>query len=435
MNSTEYPLQEFSQLRQQAEEALKKISRRKKSASSTKYSIVDTLKLLNELQVHQIELELQNQELQESRIRVEMGLAHYTDLYDFALAGYFTFDREGIITQINLMAATFLAVERCELLGKPFVNFITKNQHFIFKALLDRVFATRVRQNCELTIVRNDHSSMILQIEAKLYNNGQDCQAVVQDITEQRRRENLARLHQVELTQIARVNSMGELASAIAHEINQPLTVILNYVNGCVRRLEDNNYKIEEILDVLRIVAKQVELAGKIMHHMKNIVRQDETYYKSVFINDIAEAATSQIQKEMQYYLSAPLELDLSDNLPLVNADHIQIELVILNLLRNSFESVCNANVENPKIILRTCRQDDMIVVSVTDNGPHYSTEVESHLFEPCFTTKKAGAGMGLSISRTIIEAHSGHLSSKRLPVVGVCFQFSLPAIMKEYEV
>lgn len=418
---------EPSTLRQRAEESLRKGRKKENFPKST----AEMIHLLQELQVHQIELELQNQELQESRTEVELALAHYTDLYDSAIVGYFTFDCNGIILQTNLMGATFLGMERFKLLGKHFVTFIEQDECSIFRDLLKKVFTTQQRQGCELTLSKNGLSSKVqhrvLQIDATLFNSGQECRAVAQDITEQKQKEKLARLHQQELTQVARVNSMGELATAIAHEMNQPLTVILNYVNGCVRRLESNHYKIAEILDVMRLVSKQVELAGKIMHHMRNIMRQDETYYKLVSINDIAEAAISQIQKEPLYDLSVPLELKLGNNLPLVNVDHIQIELVILNLLRNSLEAVYKAHIAKPKLILRTEQQNNMIIVSVTDNGPHYSLEEEMHLFEPCFTTKETGMGMGLSISRTIVEAHSGRLSSHRISVSGVCFQFSLP--------
>lgn len=419
IKSTDKP----SKLRQRAEEHLYK-NKQKENQPKT---IVETMHLLHELQVHQIELELQNQELEESRAAVELALAHFTDLYDSAIAGYFTFDRNGMILQTNLLGALFLGLERSKAFGKYFTTYIMPDECDIFNELLKKVFTTQDKQSCEVTLSKDDSPFLIVQIEATIFNNGQECRAVVQDITERKQKEKLARLHQLELTQVSRVNSMGELASALAHEMNQPLAVILNYVNGCIRRLESNNYTIDEIIDVMRLTAKQVELAGNIMHHMKNIVRQDMTYYKLASINEIAEAAVSQIQKEPHYDSSVTIELQLENNLPLVNVDYIQIELVILNLLRNSIESFQKFKVDRPKLILRTNLQNDFINVSVIDNGPHYSLDEEMHLFKPCFTTKKMGMGMGLSISRTIVEAHLGYLSSNKLSVTGVCFQFTLP--------
>lgn len=421
--------QKSSRLRQRAEESLSERKKTKKEPKST----ADIMQLLHELQVYQLELELQNQELQESQTQVENTLAHFTDLYDSAITGYFTFDSKGVIIQTNLMGASFLEMERSKVLGKHFANFIIEDNRSIFIDFLKKVFLTQQKQSCEIAILKKNQENRIVQIDAKMSTHGQECRAMAKDVTEPIQQEKLARLHQLELTQVARSNSMGELASVIAHEINQPLAVIVNYVNGCVRRLESNNYKISEILNVMRLVSKQAELAGKIMHHMKNIARQDETYYKPVLINSIAKAATSQIQKETHYNFSITLALELADNLPLVNVDHIQIELVILNLLRNSLESISKANIDKPKITLRTECQNEMIIVSVTNNGPHYSTEEEAHLFAPSFTTKKTGMGMGLSISRTIIEAHTGRLTSHKMPVFGVCFQFSLPIIQEKH--
>lgn len=410
-------------LRQRAEEYLWKNRKKEKQLQTTS----EIMLLLYELQVHQLELELQNQELQESQAQTEIALAHYTDLYDSALTGYFTFDDKGTIVEVNIMGAFFLGMERSKIIGKYFVAFLEEDKRFTFNDFLKKVFGVRAKHSCEIALLKSGLESKLLYLEATALDNGKECRAVVQDITERIQKEKLARLHQRELNQVMRMNSMGELASAIAHEINQPLGIIVNYANGCVRRLESNNYEVSEILNVMRLVVKQAELAGEIMHHMQNITHQDATYYKRVSINDIVETAALQIQEEIYYDLSGTLELNLGDNLPMVNADYIQIELVVLNLLRNSLEATCHANVKNPKILLHTEYRNNRVFVSITNNGPHYLLEEEAYLFKPSFTTKKTGMGKGLSISRTIIEAHLGYLSAHKMPIVGVCFQFSLP--------
>lgn len=420
MISTQNPFPQSS-LRLRAEGCLK---RNRNNHNSDKLT-AETLQLLHELQVHQIELELQNLELQESRTRVEIGLAHYTDLYDHAVAGYFTFDHEGIIIQTNLMGASLLRMERSQVLGKHFVSFLAVDDCFVFNDLLKKVFRSEQRQSCEVKLSKNGECFMVIQIEATLFK-GQECRGIVQDITDRVEKEKWAQKHQMELEQVARINSMGELASSIAQKLNHPLTVVINYVNGCVRDLESNNYEASEVLEAMRVAAKQIELVGDIMQHMKKVVRQHESSYKLISINEVAEVAVSQIQKEPDYDVTVPLILELENELPLVSGDHIQIELVILNLLRYSLEAVHKAKVAKPKLILRTERQNSMIIVSVINNGPHYSEEDERQLFEPSFTTKKEGLGM-LSISRTIVEAHSGRLSSYKLSTFGVCFQFTLP--------
>ncbi len=429
MNDSLFQSQVFSSLRQRAIKILKTSKRKMNSSDST----METVQLLHELQVRQIELELQNQELQESRTAAETALAHYTELYDFAIVGYYTFNCESIILKANLMAASFLQMERSDILGRSFVSFVASNEANIFIDFLKEVFASKQKRSCEVTLSSNDLSFRIVQIDASIFND-QECRVVAQDITENKRKERLAFQHQNELTQLARVKSMGELASAMAHEINRSHAVIANYVNGCMRRLESHDCKITEIVDIMRLVVKQVELANDIIHHMKDIVHQDRTFYKLHSINDIAKGAATQIQKEMHNHISVQLALDLADNLPSVNVNPLQIELVILNLLRNGLEAVCKAKTTMPKLILRTERQLKWIIVSVSNNGPHYSIDEETHLFDPGFTTKDGGMGMGLSISRTIVEAHSGYISFHKMSRTGVFFQFTLPINMKEYE-
>lgn len=430
MFSTSSQVQQFSKLRQDAENQLQRST---KTINPPK-SMAETIQLLHELQVYQLELELQNQELQESRAQLEVALAHYSDLYDFAITGYFTFDCNGTIIQTNIKGASFLQLEKAKVIGKFFVSFIAKEEIIIFNNFLKNIFKTQQKQSCILTLSQNGVSAMIIQIEAEICSNGHECRAIVQDITERVQKEKLSRLHQLELVKMTRLNSMGALASAIAHEINQPFAIIANYVNGCIRRLESNNYKLSEILDIMRLTSKQVELAGEIIHHMKSLVRQDETFYKQCSINEIAESAAAQIKEEIHYDFSIPIELKFSNYLPSVKVDPIQIELVILNLLRNSLEAIYRAKIIKPKLTLCTELQNNMIIVSIIDNGLPYSLEEELHLFEPSFTTKKNGMGIGLSISRTIVEAHGGHISSYKLPVTGVCFQFSLPTTQLEVD-
>lgn len=179
-----------SSLRQRAEEYLwKNKGKAKRSEKST-----ENLQLLHELQVHKLELELQNQELQESRAQAEAALFHYMDLYDSALSGYFTFDNRGIILQTNLMGASFLGVERERLIGKHFATFLEKDKVFVFNDFLKKVFVTRVRQGCEVTLLKIDLEYKVLHVEGTISHDGKECRAVVQDITERLAKEKLGRL-------------------------------------------------------------------------------------------------------------------------------------------------------------------------------------------------------------------------------------------------
>ncbi len=392
------------------------------------YSQPDNLKLIHELKLHQIELELQNQELLESRDQTELALARYFELYDSAIFGYFTLNNKSDIKLTNITGASVFGFKKTEMLGRRFGDFIIdKDQRSRFQQFLANIFDKQQKDSCNIITEKKDKTLMHLKIEGTTFNHAQECRLVVQDVTEQVKSDKIARQHLLELKQVMRSNSLGELASAIAHEVNQPLSTIINYVNGCIYRIECNNYDISEILKVMRIVLKQVKQSGDIIHHMKDLMRQDNTSYHLEDINQIAQSTILQFNELNNDNNPIPIKLDLAANLPKMKVNSIQIEIVILNLLRNAFDAIQKGNIDKPMLLLRTESIGQKIIVSVINNGPHYSDQEYVHLFEPFFTTKKKRMGLGLSICKTIIDAHYGKLTSHKISPAGVCFQFSLP--------
>lgn len=253
------------------------------------------------------------------------------------------------------------------------------------------------------------------------------------DISERKKAEQLAHKHQAESAYIARVNSMGEMASALAHELNQPLTAINSYVSGCIHRLEKNTYEKDQIIDVLKKTMQNAELAGQIIHRMKNFIRNGELHYENISINYLVKEVALLFQCEIQDAVFT-ITFELAENLPEIVADKIQIEQVLLNLFRNGFEAMIEAG-SQVSFVVRTeyLATTHTIAVSVEDSGPGISMDNAAHLFTPYFTTKVFGMGMGLAICRTIIEAHGGQISTKITSGVGSCFQFTLPVTRNEY--
>jgi PAS domain S-box-containing protein len=182
MKEDSYRHVEAAKLRRRAGQLLKS----RMTAADDQMTPAETRRILYELRVHQIELELQNEELRKSRSAVEEGLERYTDLYDFAPAGYFTLERDGAIRQLNLTAARLLGVERARLVGKRFAPFVSEADRPLFMAFLDQLFETEVKQACEVIVEREGQPSRIVAIEATLNADGQECRAVMSDITERR---------------------------------------------------------------------------------------------------------------------------------------------------------------------------------------------------------------------------------------------------------
>lgn len=231
--------------------------------------------------------------------------------------------------------------------------------------------------------------------------------------------------HQNELAHVSRLGTMGEMASGLAHELNQPLTAIANYTRGCIRRLQSKTPDIPAIISAIDLSASEAERAAKIIKRLRNFVSKGDISKKPVHINDViymvAEITASDIKRN-----HIKLQLDLLNPLPLVKADHIQIEQVVLNLLRNSMEAM-QGSPTPMAITVHTREAGGNIIVSVKDSGPGINGDSLNRLFHPFFTTKKQGMGLGLSISRSIIEAHGGQLELISGDHGGCLFEFMIP--------
>jgi C4-dicarboxylate-specific signal transduction histidine kinase len=236
--------------------------------------------------------------------------------------------------------------------------------------------------------------------------------------------------HQLELAELDRLSTMEEMTSALAHELNQPLTTITNYVQGCIHRLNSGDYQVEQLTTVLQRASQQAERAGAILHRIKNFVRKNKLYYESVNINELITSIAALLQETAQE-ASVQIDFKLSKKpIPPLLLDKIQIEQVILNLLRNSIEALQTCPQPKRALSVQTLLNDDQtLIINVKDNGPGIVPEKIDRLFDLYFTTKTNGMGVGLSICRTIVEAHGGNIRAQNNPDGGAWFQVTLPMV------
>ena len=253
----------------------------------------------------------------------------------------------------------------------------------------------------------------------------------IRDLTERQQTEARLQELQSELVHMSRLTAMGEMASALAHELNQPLSALANYMKGSRRLLENSTDEHAVILrDAMDKAAKQALRAGQIIRRLRDFVARGESERRVEDVRKLVEEASALAlvgarDKGVQVRFSLDPRADF------VLADKVQIQQVLLNLIRNAIEAM--EEVQKRELAVSTVSVgNNMIEISVADSGTGISPDIAAQLFQPFVTTKRQGMGVGLSISRTIIEAHGGSIASRPNPGGGTVFAFTLSAVSKE---
>ncbi len=260
--------------------------------------------------------------------------------------------------------------------------------------------------------------------------------ATVNDITEYKCREQQAKEHLNELAHVTRLGLMGEMASGIAHEVNQPLCAISSYTQVSLNLIKTKNPDLVKLTDIAIKTQEQALRAGKIIHRMKSFCKYKEHQHSSVDINMLINDSVSLCADGLKQN-NITLTFELEDNLPLINIDHIQIEQVVINLICNSIDALLSLSEKSylQITIQSQLTPDNKILVRVKDNGIGINEHQQQKILTPFYTTKTDGMGMGLSISRSLIEAHGGFMSFNSQLGNGATFYFTLPITKEKADV
>jgi len=252
---------------------------------------------------------------------------------------------------------------------------------------------------------------------------------IVRDATKRKRAEEEIHQTRERLAQFGRLSTLGEMAASLAHELNQPLTAIATYTQACQRLIESGQSDDDEILTALKKCNAQAQRAGEVIRRLRQFVKKKELGRREVSFDEIFRDLTVLAEVDARDN-GVSLTIDVAKGLPRVLVDAVQIQQVILNLIRNGIDAMMNVNHYDDGISVTVDKSpNDQVRIMVTDLGTGITKEDEKKIFQPFFTTKTSGMGLGLAISRSIIESHGGVLSFTKNPSGGTTFHFTLPVI------
>lgn len=284
---------------------------------------------------------------------------------------------------------------------------------------------------CLLCEHRSINESQIRVIFDEFTRSIREIQLASRDVTE-RIFDKKARLRGQQLAHIYRLSTMEEMASGLAHEISQPLAAIVNYTQGTVRYLKAGNADSTKLIDIMQKAVAQAERAGEVIHRLKNFFCKGKLIKTSCKLNNVIRETLSLIRDALNQS-KTKIEFNLAKNLPIISADRIQLQQVLLNLFQNAIESMRESNPKDKKIHIQAKAIDrNTIEITVSDTGPGFSKEIASEAFKPFFTTKAHGTGMGLAICRSIIEAHGGQFTLNPNNHNESWIRFTLPINMEK---
>lgn len=337
---------------------------------------------------------------------------------------------DGIIQTWNAGAERIFGYSQAEMVGESILAIVPSERHEEEQDILAKIRQGESIHHYETTRIRKDGREIAISLSVSPVRDTSGtivgASKISRDVTEQRLAKERESTLQTELEHISRISAVGQLSSALAHELNQPLTAIMNYVSAAKTRLSaDKAKENEKAISLLDRTIGQAERAGAIIQRLRGFLEKREPSRASETLNAVLQEAVA------LGFVGATdegikLVLDLAENLPTVQVDKVQIQQVLVNLIRNATEAMHDLPVR--ELTLSSYRAGmNAIEVSVSDTGTGISDAIRERLFEPFVTTKEKGMGVGLSICRTIIEAHGGRILAVPNQPNGTIFKIQLP--------
>ncbi len=397
-------------------------------------------RLVHDLEVHQIELEMQNRQLREAQEQLEASRDRYADLYDFAPLGYVSLDAGGSIREINLTAAAMLGTERAGLIGKTLVRWVAELDREVLRDHLRRCGSGEEEVNSAVSLVASGGRAVrvhLLSIPARRPEGSATLyRTAITDITERIKAEDEQRKLQAQLQQAQKLESLGVLAGGIAHDFNNLLTAILTNAELVLRGLSPSSPTRPNIKEIKTAAVRATDLTAQMLAYAGSGKFQIEPFNLNELVEETSQLLHASISK------NALLRLEFADDLPDVEGDAGQIRQIVMNLIMNASEA---GGDEGVVITLRTSAVEasraDLsetyldqrlptgryVCLEISDTGCGMDEETKAKLFDPFFTTKFAGRGLGLAAVLGIVRSHHGTVDIQSRPGKGTTFKVLLP--------
>jgi PAS domain S-box-containing protein len=376
-----------------------------------------------------------------SEMRVSESLR--AAIMEASLDAIVTLHRDGRVIDCNPTAERMLGLESTWTRQVVFAqHFIASEDQDAFHAMLGESAGHRLGEHQthvrgELQARHADHTRIPVELsivpidldEERFYT------LYIHDITKRKQAEQeiksaeqASRQHQAELVHVCRLSTLGEVATGMAHELNQPLSAIVNYARGASRRLQSGADQTEALIEAMSRIASQAERAGEIIRRLRALVGKQPPIRAAADLNHLVREVCGFVEFETER-LGLTIELDLAAGELPVDVDLVQIEQVLLNLVRNALDALAEQPEDRRALKITTRVHDATAEGQVTDTGPGIPPERMVHLFDPFFTTKDSGMGMGLPISQTILDNHQGRIWAESTPGQGARFFIRLPMV------
>ncbi|MBE0584649.1 MAG: response regulator, partial [Desulfofustis sp.] len=419
------------ELRKKAEAELIEIN----SEAETVMMAMGLKRLVNELQIKKLELEMQNQELQYSSAEVERLQEYFADFYDFSPTGFVSINRKGAINHTNITCAQLLGRDRSPLIGASFTSFVAMVDRPVFNSLLQSIFEEGTRQSCMLSLYDREQTLIFVQMVGTLSPDKQSCRAVLIDLTEQRQMEE-------QLRQAQKMEAIGQLAGGVAHDFNNMLGVILGHAEMALMKADPSSPSISNLQEIATAADRSADLTRQLL----TFARKQVIAPKVLDLNDSIAGTLKMLQRLIGENIH--LSWTPAANLWPLKVDPSQLDQILANLCVNARDAIAGIGKISIETGNRTLDESaistlpfevvpgDYVRLSVSDDGCGMDKQTQTHIFEPFYTTKEVGSGTGLGLATVYgaVKQNQGFITVYSEPGLGTVFNVYLPRTSKAVE-
>lgn len=355
----------------------------------------------------------------------------FLTLYELSPQGYLTINiHNGLISEANSAAANLLGMRKEILINKNFFRYIPLEYQIIYTNFRQSMLNQKPETTCKIKLFKRSGPVFYAKLDMIFFDNTQIIIQVTALNENGEETENYLQKSKDYCSAI--MTAKKEFGSIIAYEISHPLAAINNYIHGCIYRLNKEPCETQQVIHALKKSSQQLNRVSNLILYMRNISYKNQLNYETIYVDSILKETLTNIESEFPDFQFTVIYKQ-NKNFQKMDGDKIQIQKAIMHLLRNAVEAMRDAEVMEPKLTVHVnYSAKNRIEICIMDNGPGFSKEQAHRLFHPYFTTKPYGMGMGLSISREIVEAHHGELSSELNLTYGSCFKVTLPIRREE---